>query len=63
MLSLSSIDIALADLGNEVSVTWGEAGQPQLPIRATVDRFPYLDKDRNRAVDVSQIPRLNKGAA
>jgi glycine cleavage system aminomethyltransferase T len=41
MLSLCSIDIAHADIGNEVSVTWGEAGQPQLPIRATVDpRWP-----------------------
>lgn len=56
MLSLSSIDAAHSALGTEVIVLWGDPGARQKEIRATVSRFPYLNKDRNENVDVSTIP-------
>jgi glycine cleavage system aminomethyltransferase T len=58
MLSLCSIDVEQGDLGNEVSVLWGDPGTRQKQIRAVVSRFPYLDEGRNQTVDVSTIPRV-----
>lgn len=58
MLSLCSIDVAEAAIGNEVVVLWGDPGTRQKEIRATVARFPYLDEGRNQDVDVGTIPRL-----
>jgi len=58
MLSLCSIDTDLSALGTEVSVLWGDPGNRQKEIRAVVSRFPYLNENRNQAVDVNQIPRL-----
>jgi len=61
MLSLCSIDVEQGELGNEVTVLWGEAGSPQKEIRATVARFPYLSENRNEKVDVNTIPcQINK---
>jgi len=56
MISLCSIDVAHSALGTEVIVLWGDPGTRQKEIRATVTRFPYLDKNRNQVVDVSKIP-------
>jgi glycine cleavage system aminomethyltransferase T len=56
MLSLCSIDVDQGDLGNEVTVVWGDPGTRQKPIRAKVARFPYLDEGRNEDVDVNDIP-------
>ena len=56
MLSLCSIDVSYGDIGTEVVVLWGDPGTRQKEIRATVSRFPYLDENRNEAVDVSKIP-------
>jgi glycine cleavage system aminomethyltransferase T len=56
MLSLCSIDVAQGELGNEVTVLWGDPGTRQKEIRATVARFPYLDEGRNEEVDVDTIP-------
>jgi len=60
MISLSSIDVAHSALGTEVIVLWGNPGTRQKEIRATVSRFPYLDKNRNQVVDVSKIPHVAK---
>jgi glycine cleavage system aminomethyltransferase T len=46
-----------AALGTEVTVVWGNPGTRQMPIRATVTRFPYLTGERNEAIDVSALPR------
>jgi vanillate/3-O-methylgallate O-demethylase len=43
ILSLSFIDVACSEPGTEVSVLWGDPGQPQCEIRATVAPAPYLD--------------------
>ncbi|MEC0183788.1 aminomethyltransferase family protein [Paenibacillus peoriae] len=56
MLSLCSIDTEHSELGNEVSILWGNPGARQKVIRATVSRFPYLNENRNEHVDVSAIP-------
>ncbi len=56
-ISLCSIDVAHGSLGTEVSVVWGEPGTRQKNIRARVDRFPYLNENRNQDVDVNRIPR------
>jgi glycine cleavage system aminomethyltransferase T len=55
MISLCSIDTAHSALGTNVVVLWGNPGAPQKKIRAIVARFPYLNENRNDAVDVSAI--------
>ncbi|KQP69984.1 aminomethyltransferase [Microbacterium sp. Leaf288] len=56
MLSLSTIDIPLSEVGTEVIIEWGDAGRRIKRIRATVERFPYLDLPSNRKFDLSTIP-------
>lgn len=56
MISHSTIDLAQAQLGNEVIVHWGDHGARIKPIRATVERFPYLDLPSNKDYDLSTIP-------
>jgi glycine cleavage system aminomethyltransferase T len=57
VLSLATIATEHAAEGTEVVVLWGEPGDPQKEIRATVARFPYLiDPVRNESFDVSTIP-------
>ncbi|GEA17029.1 hypothetical protein [Moorella sp. E306M] len=58
MISLCSIDVEYGEIGTEVTILWGEKGTKQKEIRATVARFPYVDKDRNEDVDTETIPRL-----
>lgn len=55
MLSLCSIDTAFSEPGTGVEVLWGDPGTRQKRIRATVSRFPYLNENRNEAVDVAAI--------
>ncbi len=54
MLSLSTIDVADAEIGTEVTVVWGNPGEPQKQIRATVARAPY--KTDNRRADLTKLP-------
>lgn len=46
MLSLCTIDVEQAEIGNEVVVVWGAPGHPQKEIRATVQRAPYKQDNR-----------------
>jgi vanillate/3-O-methylgallate O-demethylase len=55
MLSLCTIDVAHSEPGTEVAVIWGEPGQPQKTIRATVAPAPY--KADNRRADVMKLER------
>jgi len=48
MLSLAVIDVDRAEPGTEVTVVWGDVGQRQKEIRATVAPAPYKT-DRRRA--------------
>ena len=58
MLSLCTIDVALSKPGTEVTVVWGNPGEPQKPIRATVAPAPY--KKDNRRIDVTTLPSYLK---
>lgn len=46
MLSLATIDVADAEIGNEVRVLWGNPGHPQMEIRATIQPAPYKTDNR-----------------
>ncbi|WP_211268882.1 aminomethyltransferase family protein [Actinoplanes subtropicus] len=41
VMSLAVMNVADAELGTEVQVVWGNPGDPQIRIRATVARAPY----------------------
>ena len=53
MLSLCTIDVEHSAPGTEVAVVWGDPGEPQREIRATVAPAPY--KRDNRRADVSKV--------
>ncbi|MCX5435638.1 MULTISPECIES: aminomethyl transferase family protein [unclassified Streptomyces] len=56
MISHSTIDVDLAEIGTEVVVQWGDHGGRIKQIRATVERFPYLELASNKDFDLSSIP-------
>ncbi|MEU3618018.1 hypothetical protein ABZ725_37735 [Streptomyces sp. NPDC006872] len=60
MISLAFLDPDFTDLGQEVVVLWGEPGTRQIPIRARVARFPYLDLPSNASYDLDRIPRYQE---
>ena len=53
MLSLCTIDVEHSEPGTAVTVVWGDPGEPQKEIQATVAPAPY--KKDNRRLDVSKI--------
>ena len=55
VLSMATIDIAQARIGNEVVVQWGDHGRRIKQVRATVERFPYLAEGRNDQVDAARL--------
>ncbi len=44
---MACLDIEQAVIGNKVIVHWGDHGGRIKQVRATVDRYPYLDEPRN----------------
>jgi vanillate/3-O-methylgallate O-demethylase len=50
VLSHCTIDIDQAEIGNEVTVRWGDFGGVIKEIRAKVARYPYLTENRNQIV-------------
>ena len=56
MISHSTIDMELAEIGTEVVLHWGNHGERIKQIRATVERFPYLDLPANKDVDLESFP-------
>jgi vanillate/3-O-methylgallate O-demethylase len=55
MISLCTIDVEQSEPGTEVTVLWGNPGEPQKEIRATVAPAPY--KQDNRRVDLRTLDR------
>ena len=53
MLSLCTIDVEHSQPGTEVTVVWGNPGERQKEIRATVAPAPY--KKDNRRIDVTRL--------
>lgn len=60
LISMCSIDPEYAQIGTEVKVLWGDIGKRQIEIKATVERYPYLDLTANRDFDLNTIPRIEK---
>jgi hypothetical protein len=58
MLSIAPVDVEHSAIGTELTVLWGDPGTAQKEIRVTVARFPYLDLERNDAIDTATIPTL-----
>lgn len=55
-LSLAFVDTDVAVEGKELTVVWGDANGQQMPIRATVARFPYYNGEwRNETCDVNAM--------
>lgn len=54
VISMCTIDVDQAELGNEVIVHWGDYGKRIKEIHATVERYPYLDLPRNQEIDTSK---------
>ncbi|HHK4245085.1 TPA: glycine cleavage T C-terminal barrel domain-containing protein [Pseudomonas aeruginosa] len=53
VLALSFIDVEYATPGTEVTVLWGNPGEPQTELRAIVKPAPY--KQDSRRIDLSQL--------
>ena len=47
---MGCINIDEARIGSEVTVMWGDHGSRLKPVRAIVERYPYLTEERNDAV-------------
>lgn len=47
MISHCVIDMDQAEIGNEVTIQWGDFGKRMKEIRARVERFPYLIEGEN----------------
>ena len=54
MISIGCVDAAFAEEGTEVYVLWGNPGQRQKRIRATIARYPYNNVMRSDSTDVSK---------
>lgn len=60
VISMAFIAPEYAELGKEVTVIWGDPDKLQIPIRAKVARFPYLDLPRNVDFSIDTIPRYGQ---
>ena len=56
MLSQCVIDLEHSEIGTEVVLHWGDHGRRIKEVRATVERFPYLDLPSNKDYDLSAVP-------
>jgi vanillate/3-O-methylgallate O-demethylase len=57
VLSMGVIDIDQASIGNEVIVQWGDHGHRIKDVRATVERFPYMQEGRNDQIDLTTLAK------
>lgn len=55
VLSMATLDLEHAKIGAEVVVHWGDYGRRLKPVRAIVERFPYLTEGRNDQLDTAQL--------
>jgi vanillate/3-O-methylgallate O-demethylase len=56
VISHCTIDLDCTEIGTEVIVKWGDFGGKIKDVRATVERYPYLELERNQTYDISQVP-------
>lgn len=55
MISIGCLDPKFAQEGAEVYVLWGNPGQRQKRIRATIVRYPYNNVMRSDSTDISKV--------
>ncbi|MBB6255240.1 aminomethyl transferase family protein [Nitrospirillum iridis] len=55
VISMATIDLDQAEIGNQVVVLWGDFGGRMKEVKARVARFPYLAEGRNQTVDVAGL--------
>lgn len=55
VMSMGSIAVEEAQIGNEVVVQWGDRGGRIKDVRATVERYPCISDERNSDVDARTI--------
>jgi glycine cleavage system aminomethyltransferase T len=60
-ISHCTIDVAEAEIGNEVLVEWGDFGGKIKQVRATVQKFPYISLIRNENYDLASVPQGFQG--
>lgn len=58
VISMGFIDPEYAQIDREITIIWGDTGCRQIPIRAKVARYPYLDMVPNKDFDVESIPHF-----
>lgn len=56
VISMAFIDPDYNEIGKELTVVWGDPDRRQVPVRATVARYPYLDLAKNKDFDMESIP-------
>lgn len=57
-ISMAFLNPKYVKEGQEVTVIWGTAGTRQIPIRAKVARYPYLDLMDNKEYDMELVPHF-----
>jgi glycine cleavage system aminomethyltransferase T len=56
VMSMGSVAVDEAQIGNEVVVQWGDHGGRIKDVRATVERYPFISEDRNSDVNTRTLP-------
>jgi glycine cleavage system aminomethyltransferase T len=56
VITHGTVDLDVAAQGTELIIEWGDFGGTIKKVRATVERFPYLELERNQNYDLSNIP-------
>ena len=59
MISMGWVDPEFSEIGTEVTILWGDPGTRQIPIKAKVERYPYLDLVPNAKYDIGTIPKFS----
>lgn len=55
VMSHCTIDVDQAEIGNEVVVQWGDFGGRIKDVRARVERYPFIDLERNQDVATREL--------
>jgi glycine cleavage system aminomethyltransferase T len=60
IIEMAFIEVNQNVVGKEVILHWGDDNHPTKEVRATIERFPYLDLTPNKDFDVEKIPHYKK---
>lgn len=57
MISQVALDMEFKEIGTKVFVQWGDFGGKIKNIRATVEKYPYIDLPSNKTYNLSDVPQ------